>query len=207
MSRPRNKYSFHRIFSLSDRISAAHSHILPRLYPLRTRHPSPEIAPITLARISPTMNFRLPATYLEFTIIIWVCFSAAGGHLSPQCAVTGFLNFTFTYSGKRTFFILWPWTLAYDREIWTWSSQGHGEQPCQISRSEIISFEGCTHRHTRTTDCSNWPLTWSVARSPAVAEGPRDALSQLISCQLLLNCAKLVAFEKVRTRWMTLKVT
>jgi len=119
MSRPRNKYSVHQIFSLSDsdRISAAHSYILPRLYPLRTRHPSPEVAPIALARISPTMNFRLPATYLEFTIIMWVCFSAAGGHFSPQCAVTGFLNFTFTYSGKRTFhpmtlnFSLWPWNM------------------------------------------------------------------------------------------------
>jgi len=37
------------------------------------------------------------------------------------------------------------------------------------------------------------PLSINIMRitsSSAVAEGPRDALSQLISCQLLHNCTK-----------------
>jgi len=42
---------------------------------------------------------RLPVTYSQFPT--QVCPSATGGQFSPQCAVAGFSNFTFTSGGKN----------------------------------------------------------------------------------------------------------
>ena len=40
----------------------------------------------------------------------------------------------------------------------------------------------------------------------AIAEGPRDALCQLTSCQLLHSCTKKITLRKACSGWMTLKV-
>jgi len=66
------------------------------------------------------------------------------------------------------------------------------------SSSFIIVYKN-EHRHIPV-------INKSVTRRSAVAEGPRDALYQLKSCQLLQSCTK-IAFEKVYNRWMTLKAT
>jgi len=40
-----------------------------------------------------------------------------------------------------------------------------------------------------------------LTRSSAIPEGPRDALCQLESCQLLHNCTKKILFEKAIGKW------
>jgi len=75
--------------------------------------------------------------------------------------------------------------------------------PCNVmgARRQVQGARrGCTsksewkqflHRHrSNQYRTSSWLSTRNRTSSSAIAEGPRDALSQLKSCQLLHNCTK-----------------
>ena len=48
--------------------------------------------------------------------------------------------------------IVRPWTLTCDLDHWTWPRWYQVESACQVSWSEVISFESYC-QHTRRTDC------------------------------------------------------
>jgi len=56
----------------------------------------------------------------------------------------------------------------------------------QITKMSIVGqFVPCTYN-----SFAKWGTNTEITSSSAIAEGPRDALGQLKSCQLLHNCTK-----------------
>jgi len=74
---------------------------------------------------------------------------------------------TVYFFGKNIFVLVYPMTVTstYDLDLRTRLRQGGDEPTCQMSRSEVVSFESyCPnrHRHTHPTGCST--RTTRVAR-------------------------------------------
>jgi len=70
---------------------------------------------------------------------------------------------------------------------------GQNASPCQISRSSVKPLLWYGHFSIFQLfdfSRSRKPPSWILTSSSAITEGPRDAFSQLKSCQLLHNCTK-----------------
>jgi len=61
-----------------------------------------------------------------------------------------------------TFFLLWPWTLIYDLDLWTWLTWCQAEAACQnlgqrpFGSKVVVRTHRQTRRHTHWTDCFTW---------------------------------------------------
>jgi len=54
---------------------------------------------------------------------------------------TGFSNFTFTLNQRGGHFPLWPRTLTFDPDLWSWLRECQDEPLCQICTSKVILFK------------------------------------------------------------------
>ena len=140
------------------------------------------LQPVATCRQSPYLH--KPAIIIVTSFSLWRHSLLSWPHPALRTYVLGYLV---PYNGKKVI-KMWKYNQGYLATI-----NANGRLRGNVRTSSIARWkarEWLSIRHKWTFFASSYRWGATSTSSSAVAEGPRDALSQLKSCQLLHNCTK-----------------